>query len=230
MSGATSIEIGTAANQRVSAADLKEQDIQRRGQKAPAAAQRKGKRSKGSDSIHRVDNSHGRSIAQDLRDAHKVSTDVGTERSWRRPYSLPHFEPTPGFVFCYIARHRRRQGDEAGTLMALREGWQFVNPSEVDEEDLPTETFTGRLAKHGEVIGDETTVLMKLPEHMKAQRDAYYNAKRDAATRAVTRKKPGLAEATPQMPLVEDRNEVSTDFARMRARRPARAGAEAEAN
>jgi hypothetical protein len=108
----------------------------------------------------------------------------------------------------------------------LREGWEFVAPGELDEQDVPTESFTGRLAKHGEVVGDETTVLMKMPDAMKAQRDAYYNRRRDAATREVRKPRPGIAEANSKMPLVEDRNEISEDNVTMRARRAPKADAD----
>ena len=104
-------------------------------------------------------------------------------------------------------------------MASLREGWTPVHPEEIDEQDLPTETFTGRLAKHGEVVGDETTILCKMPDYMKAQRDAHYNRKRDAATRQVRKPKPGIAEANSKMPLVEDRNEVSEENVTMRGRR-----------
>jgi hypothetical protein len=214
----TSIEIGGAA---ASATDIKQAAFERNAKKPTLAKQKATRRNQaGEGNLHAVDRTQGKSLKQEAGAAHSV--DLGPQRNWRRAYSLPSFPDPPGFVLCWVARHKRRHGDDANLLSSLREGWMFVKPEEIDEEDLPTESFTGRLAKHGDVIGDETTVLMKLPEHMKAQRDAFYNTRRDQATRAVTRRKPGLAEATPQMPLVEDRNEVSVDFARMRARRPAR--------
>lgn len=189
---------------------------ERAGQKVAAAKQRQGKRAKGNN-LHGVDRGHGPSLRQEAASAHAV--DLGVERNWQRAYSLPHIEPPPGFTYCYIARHRRRQGDDAGLFSSLREGWVPVTIDEVEEQDLPTESLTGRLAKFGDVIGDDTTILMKMSDRMKAQRDAYYNKRRDDATRAVTRRKPGLAEANPTMPLVEDRNEISVDHPRMRARR-----------
>ena len=220
----TQIEIGAAPT----AAAIKQAAHERDAKKPTLAKQKATRRTQaGAGNLHKVDRGFGQSHKQAAAAATHV--DTGEQRNWRRAYSLPSFPDPPGYVLCWIARHRRRHGDDANLLASLREGWMFVKPEEIDEEDLPTESFTGRLAKHGDVIGDETTVLMKLPEHMKAQRDSYYNKTRDTATKAVTRRKPGLAEATPQMPLVEDRNEVSVDFARMRARRPARAEpAEAE--
>jgi hypothetical protein len=139
---------------------------------------------------------------------------------------LPSFPDPPGFSLCWIARHRRRHGDDANLLASVREGWQFVRPDELDEQDVPTETFTGRLAKHGEVVGDETTILMKMPDAMKAQRDAHFNQRRDAATRAVRKRNPGIAEANSKMPLVIDQNDVSEENVQMRARRAPRPDAD----
>lgn len=213
----STIEVGSAPG----AGEIREAKVQREAKKGALAKQRTERRAKGATDVHAVDRGHGPSVHQQAKSAHKVVTiDTGAVKSWRRAYSLPSFPDPPGYVLCWIARHRRRHGDDAQLLAMLREGWQFVRPDEVDEDDLPIETFTGRLSKHGEVIGDETTVLMKLPEAFKAQRDAFYNGKRDSATKAVTRKNPGLDVESPAMPLVEDRNEVSHDFARMRARRP----------
>ena len=211
----STIEIGTP----VGASEIREAAHQREGQKAAVAKQRAGKRGKASiKEVHAVDRRIGGTSRREASKVHLV--DHGIEKNWRPAYSLPSFPDPPGFSLCWIARHSRRHGDEANLLASLRQGWIPVKPDELEDQDLPVESFTGRLAKYGEVIGDETTILMKLPDRMKAQRDAHYNGKRDKATRAVTRRKPGLAEATTQMPLVEDRNEVSTDFARMRARRP----------
>jgi hypothetical protein len=202
----------------IGAAELKEQRLQKDA-KAPAIAkQRAGNRAKGNLSeVHHVDRDAGTMRPQDASSVTVV--DRGPKQNWQRAYSLPSFPDPPGYSYCWIARHKRRHGDDVGLLSSIREGWQFVKPGELEEEDIPTETFTGRLAKHGEVVGDETTILMKMPDHMKAQRDAYYNRRRDAATRAVRKPKPGIPEANPKMPLVEDRNEISEESVQMRARR-----------
>jgi hypothetical protein len=205
------IEVGGAADIKALAADRKA--------KAPALAkQKRTNRQRGGDGLHQVDHGHGPSLHQQVKAAHTVQTGI-PERSWQRPYALPSFADPPGYTYCYIARHRRRHGDDAGLLSALREGWEFVRTGELDEDDLPTETFTGRLAKYGEVVGDETTVLMKLPERLKAQRDAYYNNRRDAATKQVQKRKPGLEGTNTKMPLVEDVNESEVARPVMRARR-----------
>lgn len=221
--GGEAVELQGIRKTKAGAKEIKQAATDRANQKPAIAKQRAERRAKGSSDVHAVDLGHGPSVHQEAKAASKVVTvDTGAVKSWRRAYSLPSFPDPPGYVLCWIARHKRRHGDDAGLLASLREGWQFVKPHEIDEDDLPTETFTGRLAKHGDVIGDETTVLMKLPEAFKAQRDAYYNGKRDSATKAVTRKNPGLDIESTAMPLVEDRNEVSADYVRMRARRPAR--------
>jgi len=205
----------------IGAAELKEQRAQK-NTGAAIAKQRAGNRAKGNkDGIHAVDRDGGRGRAQDASAVHVV--DHGPRTTWQRAYSLPSFPDPPGFTYCWIARHRRRHGDDANLLASIREGWQFVKPEELEEQDVPTESFTGRLAKHGEVVGDETTILMKMPDALKAQRDAYYNRRRDAATREVRKSKPGLAEANSKMPLVEDRNEISEESVQMRARRTPRA-------
>lgn len=222
----STIEVG---NPRVSAAsigaaEIKEQRVAKQGAKVAVAKQRATNRAKGNDGIHAVDRDAGTQRPQDGGGVHVV--DRGPKTTWQRAYSLPSFPDPAGFTLCWIARHRRRHGDDANLLASIREGWQFVKPGELDEEDVPTETFTGRLAKHGEVVGDETTILMKMPDAMKAQRDAYYNRRRDAATRAVRKSKPGIAEANSKMPLVEDRNELSEESVQMRARRAPRRDAD----
>ena len=211
----STIEVGAPRESAISigAAELQEQRVEKQGKKASIARQRAQGRAKGNDGLHDVDRGHGAPASA----VHIV--DRGPKKNWQRAYALPSFPDPPGYTLCWIARHRRRHGDDVGLLASIREGWEFVKPGELDEEDVPTESFTGRLAKHGEVIGDETTVLMKMPDAMKAQRDAYYNRRRDAATREVRKRRPGLAEANSKMPLVEDRNEISEENVTMRARR-----------
>jgi hypothetical protein len=222
----TTIEVGggtaKVSAKSIGAAELKEQAAERAA-KAPAIAkQRAGSRAKGNTGVHAVDRKIG--AKNPALGVHVV--DHGPKRNWQRAYSLPSFPDPPGFSYCWIARHRRRHGDDVNLMASLREGWVPVHPEELDEQDIPTETFTGRLAKHGEVVGDETTILMKMLNEMKAQRDAYWNRRRDMATREVRKQRPGLAEANSKMPLVEDRNEISEEAVQMRARRAPRKDAD----
>jgi len=202
----------------IGAAELKQQKTEK-NKGAAIAKQRATGRAKG-DTTHAVDRGIGAVGTRAESQVHIV--DRGPKTNWQRAYALPSFPDPPGFTYCWIARHRRRHGDDVNLLSSMREGWQFVHPDELEEQDIPTETFTGRLAKHGEVVGDETTILMKMPDAMKAQRDAYYNRRRDVATRAVRKQKPGIAEANSKMPLVIDQNDISEENVQMRARRAPR--------
>lgn len=208
----------------IGAAELKQQKTEK-NKGAAIAKQRATGRAKGNNAdIHAVDRGIGATGTRAESQVHVV--DRGPKDTWQRAYALPSFPDPPGFTYCWIARHRRRHGDDVNLLASMREGWQFVPPDELEEQDIPTETFTGRLAKHGEVVGDETTILMKMPDHMKAQRDAYYNRRRDVATRAVRKQKPGIAEANSKMPLVIDQNDISEENVQMRARRAPRPDAD----
>ncbi len=212
----STIEIGGA-----SAADPQQEHDQRVGTRKAVQKQRRERRVKDPvREVHQVDRSMKPPSRRAASRLH--NQEEGPARRWRRAHSLPSFPDPPGFRYTWIARHRRRHGDNAGLLASIREGWQFVRPDELPDEDLPTETFEGRLSKYGEVIGDETTILMKMPLELIRQRDAHYNGKRDATTRAVTKRNPGLEGVNNKMPLVEDRNEHATDFPQMRARRPER--------
>jgi hypothetical protein len=206
----------------IGAAELKEEKASK-NKGAAIAKQRAQGRAKG-DTTHSIDRGTGAKGARAESQIHVI--DRGPKSTWHRAYALPSFPDPEGFTLCWIARHRRRHGDDVNLLASMREGWQFVHPDELEEEDIPTETFTGRLAKHGEVVGDETTILMKMPDHMKAQRDAYYNQRRDIATRAVRKRKPGIAEANSKMPLVIDQNDISEESVQMRARRAPRRDAD----
>lgn len=204
------IEIGVSNQSK----EIREQAVKRAAAKPVHAKAKAERRAKGAGGdVHAVVRSRGRSRKQEASAAHKV--DRGVVKRWRRAHSLPSFPDPPGYTYCWISSHRRRHGDEAGILAAKQEGWEFVRAEELDEDSLPTQTHS----RYGEMIGNDSTVLMKLPDELKAQRDGHFNQKRDLATRQVTRRKPGLAEATRQMPLVEDRNDVFFDKPLMRARR-----------
>jgi hypothetical protein len=209
------IEVGGLA--RTDAGDIAEQAAQRAAKRPALAKQKRENRHRGGDNVHKVERGHGASQTQQA--ASVTVVERGEMKTWKRAYSLPAVPDPPGYTHCWIARHRNRHGDDRNLLMNLREGWQFVRPGDIAEEDLPSETFTGRLAKYGEVIGDETTILMRIPNALKAQRDKFYNSRRDKATKQVTKRKPGLAEANSKMPLVEDINETEWARPTMRAKR-----------
>lgn len=191
-----------------------------REQKAPELArqqqQRRGQGKAGGTKAHNVKRTVAKSRLQEAAAVHHVER--GTpEKRWQPSYTLPGLPDPPGYFLTYIARHGRHRGDEGGLIKALAEHWEFARVSDFPEHILPTLELT----KHGEVIGNDTSILMKLPLELKAQRDAHYNSKRDRATRQVNTPKPGLLEANDKMPLVEDINQVSTRMHRGPRRSPA---------
>ncbi len=195
--------------------ELLEQRTLRERNKPILAKQKKGRRAVKSNSPHQVERRVATSRAEDAVAAHEV--EHGQVKRWQPAFTLPGVKDPPGYVSCWISRHGRHRGDEEGLRKALSEGWEFGRVKDYpDSHALPTQ----RSSVHGEMIGNDSAVLMKLPEELKAQRDAYYNGKRDRATRQINKPKPGLAEANDKMPLVEDLNQVQSGLARGRRRIP----------
>lgn len=200
------------------AAEAREHAIRREQLKPEAARQAKQRRGKkAGGEVHKVDRKQAQSRTQEAGEVHEIVR--GPIKRWQRAYALPHLPDPPGYVIQYIGRHGQHRGDEARLTAALQEGWEFARKTDWPDRYLPTQTLPG----FGQIIGNDSTVLMKLPLEFKHQMDAYYNGRRDAATKAVNKRNPGLPEATRAMPLVEDRNDVSADNPRMRARRAPRA-------
>src|SRR6266403_2597576 len=127
----STIEVGgippLARKSTVGAAELKQQKADK-NKGAAIAKQRQANRAKGNDGIHAVDRSAGTDRPQDANGVHIV--DRGPKTTWQRAYSLPSFPDPPGFSLCWIARHRRRHGDDVNLLASIREGWQFMKPGE----------------------------------------------------------------------------------------------------
>lgn len=182
-----------------------------REQAAPELAKQKQQaRAKKSDTHHEVKRTVAKSRLQEGAAAHNVAHPA--PRRWRRAFALPGLPDPLGYVLCYIARHGQHRGDEAGLIAALSEGWEFARLSDFPGHILQKTT----ISEYGAVIGNASSVLMKLPEDFKAQRDEYFNSRRDIATRHVNNPKPGLAEANSKMPLVEDVNQSEARLARGR--------------
>jgi len=195
---------------------LEQRNLRERNKPILAKQQKERRNAPSNAGIHAVDRKvSARSQKQSASDAHE--TEQVERKRWQPAYTLPGVEDPEGYVCCWISRHGRHRGDEEGLRKALQEGWEFARKTDFHGRHvLPTQ----RLSDHGEIIGNDSSVLMKLPEELKAQRDAYYNGRRDRATRQINNPKPGLAEANDKMPLVEDLNQTQSGFARGRRRRP----------
>lgn len=169
--------------------------------------------------VHAVRRNVARSRKQEASDVTEVKSPAPQKR-WRRASALPSFPAPPGYVLCWMRRDNTVRGSDDNLFECIEEGWEFCKSSDFPERALPTQ----QLAKYGDVIGNASSVLMKMPEEIHAQREAYYRSRRDAVTSAVNQKNPGLeAEATSsKMPLVEDVNSYSHDFEQTRVRRARR--------
>ena len=121
-------------------------------------------------------------------------------RRWQRPSTLPAMPDLPGYHVEYVRRDNRYRGDHANLSAHLRSGWDICLKSDYPAEHLPTV----QIASHGEVIGNDDTVLMKIHEDLWAERQAYYEDARDAATRAINQRFPRLDVEHPDMPLFKD--------------------------
>lgn len=138
-------------------------------------------------------------------------------RRWQRPSTLPAMPDLPGFHVEYVRRDNRYRGDHANLSAHLRSGWELARASDFEGEHLPTV----QIASHGEVIGNDDTVLMKIHEELWAERQAYYEDGRDAATRAINQRFPRLDVEHQDLPLYKDdtQNKHKSGFQRVAMKR-----------
>ena len=171
--------------------------------------------------MHNVNRTVAKSRVQEAADVTEV--DRGPEKRWSKSSSLPAMPPLAGFHVEYVRRDNRNRGDHANLIEHLSEHWEFARRSDWPGKFLPTQ----KLADYGEVIGNDSSILMKIPDHLYAQRNAFYNKRRDKTTRQVNSPDPknslGGGAAHELMPIVEDKILVTQTAGKMRARRPAKA-------
>jgi hypothetical protein len=186
----------------------------RRKQNAPELArQAKQKRAKRADGdIHSVDRKVARSRTQEADAATEVSR--GPEKRWQRPSSLPGLPNPPGYELLWARKDNQARGDNVHLMELLQEGWEFARRSDFPGRILPTQSFQD----HGEIIGNGSTVLLKMPERLVAERNAHYNKQRDEAANAIRRPNPGMSNHK-SMPIVEDKMVEDSGFVRTGARR-----------
>lgn len=194
--------------------ELLEQSRKREAAKPGLARQEKLQRSKKADGgVHTVNRVIHTSRVQDAATSHEVARPE--PRRWQRASSLPAIPAPAGYHVEWVRRDDRHRNDHANMLKHVQEGWELCRKSDFPKHVLPTQRFDG----HGEVIGNDSSVLMKIPEELLAQRNAYYNQRRDRATRAVDDQEDvGLNKAMhKKMPLVENRNETDSSLERGRS-------------
>ncbi len=181
------------------------------------ARQARQRRTKAADGgIHAVNRSVAKSRVQEAAAAKEVSR--GPEKRWMPAYALPALPSPPGFHLEWVRRDNRNRGDSENLVAHLNMQWEFARKSDFPGRQVPTQ----KLSDHGDVIGNDSSILMKLPLELKQQRDEYYRTQRDRATKAVGQPDPApMGVSHPDMPIVEDRNRVRTQQIRARARRAA---------
>lgn len=164
--------------------------------------------------IHAVKRAVGKSRVQEAAATTEVARPP--QKRWMRASALPSFPPPPGYYLEWVRRDNRNRGDAENLVAHLQEGWEFARKSDFPGKHVPTQ----KSSDHGELIGNDSSVLMKLPLELKQQRDAYYREKRDRSTAAVGSPNPapeGVSHAA--MPIVEDENKVRTAMRGTKARR-----------
>jgi hypothetical protein len=200
---------------RVSSATINE-TARVAGERAPEfARQARQNRSKTADGgIHAVRRTVAKSRVQEAASVHEVAKPPA--KRWMRASALPSFPPPPGYHLEWVRRDNRNRGDSENLVAHLQEGWDFARKSDFPGKHVPTH----KSPDHGELIGNDSSILMKLPLELKQQRDEYYRTRRDKATKAVGELNPAPDGVShPDMPIVEDRNRVRTQHIRARARR-----------
>lgn len=181
-----------------------------REQRAPEFAKQLRERSRKKDETLVIDKRVRRTNAQEAVASREVVKPKG--RRYVRPSMLPGVPDLPGSHIEYVRRDGSTKGDHANLRAHLRSKWEIVRSSELKEQDLPTISLTG----HGDCIGNEDTVLMKLPEDLWADRNAQLNAHRDSVTRAVNSKQVNLDVSHPHMPVEVLTNTQNTERPKVR--------------
>lgn len=185
--------------------------------RAPEFARQARNRShkKADGGIHAVKRSVAKSRVQEAATVTEVARPPA--KRWMRASALPNFPAPPGFHLEWVRRDNRNRGDSENLVAHLSEGWDFARKTDFPGKYLPTQ----RVSDYGEVIGNDSSVLMKLPLELKRQRDEYYRSRRDKTTRSVGEKDPAPEGVShPSMPIVEDENKARTQLRNARARRP----------
>ena len=121
-------------------------------------------------------------------------------RRWQRASTLPAMPELPGYHVEYVRRDNRNRGDHANLRAHIRSGWEVCTLKEFADENLPTI----EIARHGEVIGNDDTILMKIHEDLWAEREHEYNSARDLATKAINQRTPHLDVRHNSMPFYMD--------------------------
>lgn len=148
--------------------------------------------------VHAIEHTVRRSRKQEAAAAKHVVKPP--RRRWQRASTLPAMPELPGYHLEYVRRDNRNRGDHANLLAHIRSGWETCKVTDFDDDNLPTV----QIAKHGDVIGNDDTILMKIHEDLWAEREAEYAGARDLATKAINVKTPKLDVQHRDFPFYKD--------------------------
>jgi hypothetical protein len=179
-----------------------------------ASAARRRAHKKADGGIHTVKHVAHKSHVEEAIQGTEVAR--GPIKRWVRASALATLPPPPGFHIEWVRRDNRNRGDLENLVAHLSEGWEFCRKSDFPAKYVPTQ----RLSDYGECIGNDSSLLMKLPLELKQQRDEYYRNNRNRSTKAVGMPDPAPEGVShPDMPIVEDKNRVRVRMRPMKGRR-----------
>ena len=173
-----------------------------REERQPALARQVAERSAHkATNIHAVQKTVRKARRHEAEDAKTVEKPQ-VARRYQMASSLPAFETPEGMHYEWVRRDDRTRGDYANLRKHLRSGWEIVRASEISQRYLPTI----QIAEFGDCIGNEDSVLLKLPLELKADRDAQHNETRDARTAAVNGKNVSVERLHKSIPVFTEEN------------------------
>lgn len=204
------------SNERATAQDIIEA-VRRQRQAAPELAKQKRQRTahQADGDIHAVSRATKPSLTQDAAAAHEVQWP--TSKRYVRASTLPAIEPPPGYHIRWARISDKTRHDQAGLMRYLREGWVPARPAMFKQQHLPTT----RIAQHGDVIGNDDSILMICTIDMHADHLAQNRSRTQRATQGIHADNNLANVVTPQMPLVENVNRVKSQLHRLRKVQPA---------
>lgn len=197
------------------------QEVVRRQQQAKGviAKQKKLNVAKPADGgVHAVDRTVAPNRVREAEDAHDIVWP--TTKRYQRSSSLPAITPPPGYSVKWVRRDNKVRGDGANFLKHIREGWVPAVNRMFKQKDLPTTHLT----KHGEVIGNDDTILMVNTIEFVSDRQAGNKDRQSKATRAVHEDSGLQSAVSTAMPLVENTLRSQAGFMRGKRRRAEPAG------
>ncbi len=109
------------------------------------------------------------------------------QQVWRPPEKIPNFDGLiPGYHTRWVRHSTRGIADDANVLGRIHQGYEPVRPQELGEAGI--NLLTMETGKHAGTVISGDLMLMKIPEHMKAQRDKFYADKARRLQMAVDQK------------------------------------------